>query len=419
MSASSSGAAPKLVYLTTIAPSAKNFLRGQLAYMARAGFDVHVIASPGPDLAWIAEHEGVGVLASPMEREIRPAADLKSLARLVGQLRRLKPTVVNAGTAKGGLLGLIAARLAGVPVRIYTLHGLRLETTRGWKRRVLGWTERLAAGCAHRVVCVSPSLARLYVEHGFAPAHKVTVMGQGTVNGIQAQRFLPTDGRRAEANRLRGELGLPEGAPVVGYVGRLVRDKGTADLYAAFQHVREQFPDARLLIVGDFESGDALPADVAAALRGDPAVTITGVVPDPAPYYLLMDVFAFPSRREGFGLAVLEAATAGKPVVACRATGVIDAVADGATGTLVEQGAVEPLARALLRYLQDPQLAARHGQAGQERVLREFTPERIWEQTLACYEALLVERNLALPAARPVPAPLALPTGSRSVAART
>jgi hypothetical protein len=92
-----------------------------------------------------------------MDRDIWPAADLKSLARLVGQLRRLTPTLVNAGTTKGGLLGMIAARLAGVPVRIYTLHGLRLATTRGWKRGVLEWTERLAAACAHRVVCVSPS----------------------------------------------------------------------------------------------------------------------------------------------------------------------------------------------------------------------------------------------------------------------
>ena len=412
------GAAPKLVYLTTIAPSAKNFLRGQLAYMARAGFEVQVIASPGPDLEWIETHEGVSVHGTPMEREMRPWADFKSLARLTRHLRRLQPTIVNAGTTKGGLLGMIAARAAGVPLRIYTVHGLRLETTRGWKRRVLEWTERIASSCAHRVICVSPSLAKAYVGHGFAPAGKVSVMGQGTVNGIQAQRFLPNDARRAEAERLRAQLGLPADAPVVGFVGRFVRDKGIADLYAAFLQVREQFPAARLLLVGDFESGDPLPAETVASLRADPAITLTGMVPDPAPYYLLMNVFAFPSRREGFGLVALEAATAGVPVVACRATGVVDAVADGVTGTIVEPHDVAALADALVRYLRDPEFAAQHGAAGQQRVLHEFAPERIWEQTLSCYESLLAERGLPLPAGAVVPAPLALPQGSRGVAVR-
>jgi glycosyltransferase involved in cell wall biosynthesis len=412
-------AAPKLVYLTTIAESAKVFLRGQLAYMARAGFEVHVVSSPGPELAWIEEHEGVPVHASPMEREIRPWADLKSLSRLVRYFRRARPTIVNAGTTKGGLLGMIAARIAGVPLRIYTVHGLRLETTLGWKRRVLELTERIASSCAHRVICVSPSLAKAYVGRGLAPADKVSVMGHGTINGIQAQRFLPNDARRAEAERLRGQLSLPADAPVVGFVGRLVRDKGIADLYAAFLKVREQFPAARLLLVGNFESGDPLSPETVASLRADPAIIFTGLVLDPAPYYLLMNVFAFPSRREGFGLVALEAATAGIPVVACRATGVVDAVADGVTGTIVEPHDVPALADALVRYLRDPEFAVQHGSAGQQRVLREFTPERVWEQTLSCYESLLAERGLPLPAGAVVPAPLALPQKSgRGVAVR-
>jgi glycosyltransferase involved in cell wall biosynthesis len=133
-------------------------------------------------------------------------------------------------------------------------------------------------------------------------------MGQGTVNGIEAQGFLPTDARRAGAERLRGELGLPEAAPVVGFVGRLVRDKGTADFVCGVP-ARARTDSGRAAVDrGRFRIGRR-PAG--RRRGGDPAVTITGMVPDPAAYYLLMDVFAFPSRREGFGLAALEAATAG------------------------------------------------------------------------------------------------------------
>jgi glycosyltransferase involved in cell wall biosynthesis len=231
--------------------TARLLLDGQLRHLSRegsaTGFEVTLVTSPGADLAGVAEREGVRVETVPMAREIAPLADLRSLVRLTRLLRRLAPDVVNAGTPKAGLLGMLAARRAGVPSRVYTLRGLRLETARGFRRRLLTAAERLACGAAHRVVCVSESLRRRAVELELVPEEKTAVLGAGSSNGVDVERLAAAvaDGERTEA--LRRELGLAslsQPAPVIGFVGRLVRDKGIEDLAAAFHRIVRDRPDS-------------------------------------------------------------------------------------------------------------------------------------------------------------------------------
>jgi glycosyltransferase involved in cell wall biosynthesis len=390
---------PRLLYATTIGATARAFLRGQLRFMREQGFDVSVLSSPGEDLDACGQDDGVATLALSMEREIRPLADLMSLFHMWRLLRKVRPDVVNAGTSKAGLLGMLAARATGVPVRIYVLHGLRLETTTGWKRTILSWAERLAIRCSHRVLCVSPSLRDAAVEFGLAPPEKATVLGAGTANGLVASDFAPTPERREAARLLRDFHGIPHGAPVIGFVGRIVRDKGIVELLAAFEQVLRRHPTCRLLVLGAFEEGDPIPEEVAARLRRHERVVLAGFVRRPAPYYQAMDLLAFPTHREGFGNVAIEAAASEIPVVAFRVTGVVDSVVDGVTGTLVPRGDVPALAAAMTRYLDDEQLRTRHGQAGRERVERDFQPEAIWQATLELYRELL--RDEAVPAPEP------------------
>lgn len=368
----------RIAVLVTHPMTARLLLRGQLRFLAAAGHQVTLVTSPGPDLEGVAEAEGVAIETVPMAREIRPFKDLRALVRLTRLLRRLRPDLVNAGTPKAGFLGMLAARWARVPARVYTLRGLRLETARGLKRRVLLWTERTACASAHRVLCVSPSLRRRAVELRLVDASKTAVPGAGSSNGVEVERFEAAVAGRERTRALREELGLAAEPPVVGFVGRLTRDKGIVDLAEAFDRVSEALPETRLLLLGDFEEGDPVPPALVERLRRDPRVHLAGFVPDTAPFYPLMDVLAFPSRREGFPNAPLEAAAAGVPTVGTRATGVVDAVVDGSTGTLVRIADAEGLAGALLPYLRDPELRRRHGEAARERVRRLFRRERVW-----------------------------------------
>ncbi|MEM0962265.1 MAG: glycosyltransferase family 4 protein [Bacteroidota bacterium] len=374
--------------------TARHLLRGQLAAAVRAGYEVAVACAPGSDLDAVAT-EGVVVFPVPLEREIRPLADLRALGALVSRMRHWRPHVVNAGTPKGGLLGTLAARIAGVPVRIYTLRGLRLTTATGPTRAILRSTERLAAAAATRVVAVSLSLAADAVRLGLAPPAKVTILGHGASNGVDVARFAQPDPDAVRA--LRQRLALPDGVPVIGYVGRFTHDKGIAELVEAFRRIRQRHPEARLLLVGAPEDGDPVDAATLNAIRLDPAILTPGFLPDPAPAYALLDVLAFPSHREGFPNVPLEAAAAGLPVVGARATGTVDAVVDGETGTLVPVGDPVALADALDRTLADPDLHQRHGGAGRARVEAHFTNEVVWANLFAEYARLLRAADIEPP----------------------
>jgi glycosyltransferase involved in cell wall biosynthesis len=384
------------VYIVTTPVTADVLLRGQLAYLRESGFEITVISAPGPELQRVAKREGVDTIAIPIAREIEGIADAISLARLVRALRRLEPDIVNASTAKGGLLGMAAAAAARVPVRIYLQRGLRLETIRGPKRMVLAAAERAVTACAHHVICVSASLRALLVESGFGPTTKYSVLGAGSSNGIDIERFARTPERLREASDLRRTLGIPNDAPVIGFVGRPVADKGVDELLDAFDLITTVLPAARLLFIGaGFGDYDAEPA-LAERLRR-PNVIAVGRVDEPAPYYAIMDVHAFPSHREGLPNAPLEAAASGVPTVGTRATGIADAVVDGETGLLVGIRDTRAFAAALLRYLHEPALRAEHGRAARARTAALFERSVVWARWRDEYVRLLGANGLPLP----------------------
>ena len=382
---------PRLVYVTTAGCSVNSFFKGRLKWLQSRGFDITAVASPGRDLEEVRQREGVKIEPVAMEREMSPIRDLASLVRLVVLFRKLRPDIVNAGTPKAGLLATIAGWIARVPVRIYSVHGLRLETTRGLKRRILEISERIASALAHRVICVSESLRGRYLELGLARAGKLTVLGPGSVNGVDVRHF-PENAAGSEAARLlRAHLGIPPEIPVIGFVGRLTRDKGVSELLDAFEQLQACGVDTRLLMLGGFEDGDPIPAGDAARLKSHPKVILTGHVANPRDYYPLMDVLAFPSYREGFPTVIMEAAAARVPTVAFFATGSVDAVQDGVTGVIVPTGNATALSGALLRYLKEPALCRAHGDAARERVERLFRPEFIWECAEREYRSRLKE----------------------------
>lgn len=379
----------KLVHIMTV-PQSLFFLRGQVRFMKSRGFEVHAIASPGPSLIAFGREEGVTTHEAEMSRSINPLSDLLALARIVLLLRRIRPTIVQSHTPKGGLLGMIAAFLAGVPVRIYTLHGLPLETARGFKRVLLGWTERISCLLAHEVIPVGASLRRGAIDKGLASSTKMKVLGNGTINGVDAVgRFNPDPAAVSRGEETRRFHGIPPEARVIGYVGRIVRDKGVEDLLEAWPRLREGFPDLHLLVVGDFEPQDPISTEAERTLRTDPRIHLTGNVDSVAPLYMAMNIVTLPSYREGFPTVPLEAAAMERPLVGTRVTGCLDAVLDEVTGTLVPARNPGRLGDALQFYLDHPDIGSRHGRAGRRRVLRDFQPEQVWEAFEGEYRRLL------------------------------
>jgi glycosyltransferase involved in cell wall biosynthesis len=324
-----------------------------------------------------------------MGRRITPARDLLALARLYRLFRRLRPEIVHAHTPKGGLLGTLAARLARVPICVYHIRGLPFMGAAGARRALLTCTERLACAMADRVLCVSHSIRDVAIAHRVCPAGKVGVLLNGSGNGVDALgRFDPDRSRDARA-ATRDAYRIPHDAVVLGFVGRIVRDKGIVELIEAWRSLRDEFPNLHLLLVGFFEPYDPLPPAVERAIHADPRIHLTGRQADTPSLYAAMDVVVLPTYREGLPNVPLEAASMRLPVVATDIPGCTDAIAHGRTGTLVPPRDAGALAKAIAAYVRRPEMRLAHGLAGREHMLAQFLRERIWEALRIEYVRLL------------------------------
>lgn len=362
-------------------------LGGRLRSLREAGFRVTLVASPGALLARTAAQQGVESIAIPIHRGIAPLADLVSLARLCQLLYRLKPDMTEFSTPKAGLLGSIAAMLCGVPARVYFLRGLKLESCTGIKRRMLLAAERLASACSHTVLCNSDSLRYEAIALRVAPASKLRLLGCGSSNGVDVERFQPGP------SDLRERLGLAPDAPVIGFVGRLTCDKGLPELIEAFDAILVAKPEAHLLLVGWFDaSEDALGSDLRSRIKNNPHIHTTGFVADTAPYYRVMDVMVLPTWREGFPNVVLEAAATGIPVVTTLSTGSRDAVLPEVTGLLIPPGYPVAIRESVLKLLRNPERRRRMGAAARCWVLEHYVNGQVLGLTVRYYQGLLCQK---------------------------
>lgn len=374
---------PKIVVGVT-SPQTCLVLAGRLRGLREAGFRVTLLSAPGELLNATAVREAVEAIAVPMERAIAPIADLVSLFGLAGVLRRVRPDLVEFSTPKAGLLGSLAAWICGVPLRVYLLRGLKLETSSGVKRAILLAAERIAAACAHVVVCNSESLRAEALALRVAAAAKLKVLGDGSSHGVDVERFAPG------TSEVRGKLGIPAGAPVVGFVGRLTRDKGLPELIDAFDAILRAEAETHLLLVGWFdEAEDALEEPLRMRILAHPRIHCTGMVAKVPPYYRAMDILVLPTWREGFPNVALEAAASELPVVTTLSTGSRDAVVPEVTGLLVPPGYPDAICEAVLKLIHDPERRRAMGLAGRAWVMEHYLDEHVLERTVAFYRALL------------------------------
>ena len=375
-------ASRRVVQVLTV-PESLRFMRGVGAVLRARGWDGHFVTSPGAMLDEFGEREGVSVHPVPMPRAITPLGDAGALVQLVRLLRGLRPDLVHAQTPKGGLLGCIAAGMTGNRA-LYHMRGLPFMGLSGVRRPLLWGSERVSCGLADEVVCQSQSLMETARASRLLSSSEGRVLGAGG-NGVDLGRF---DAARVEEWRgaVRGDLGISETAPCFGFVGRLVGDKGVAELLSSYRTLGSREPAPHLLVVGPFEERDAVSSEVRAAFDAEPRIHWVGEREDVERYYAAMDFLVLPSYREGFPNVPLEAAAMGRATVATRVPGCVDAVVDGQTGLLVESRSAVELTAAIAAYLDDPALARAHGEAARQRVRADFSRSVRFEQLVNLYD---------------------------------
>ena len=385
--------APKVVFMTTSSLALWALFQSQIRYLANDGFDVQTISAPGRELEECRANCGVLMHGVAMNRQMSPVADLISLARLWPLLRRLRPDIIHTHTPKAGLLGMIAAGLAGVKVRIYTMNTLVLITRKGWRRRLLTFTEKLACARATDVLSISHSLRKVAVDLRVCPPEKIRTLGYGSSHGVDLVKFNPEVRGAEDRALIRRRYGIPEDALLLAFIGRMVRDKGIEELALAWRTLREEFPDLRLLMCGAFEAEDPVSPETIAFLRSDERVHLTGgFVSDMPAIYAAIDLGVLPSHREGFGNVAVECAAMKVPIVATRIPGCLDSVQDGVTGLLVEPHDWIALAQGLRHLFKDPELRRRLGEAGRQFAATRFSERRVSELLAAEYRRLLSAR---------------------------
>ena len=353
------------------------FIGDQFKYFKEKGYQMNVVCSPSDYLPNYAKKQGFQYIESPVNRSISIKEDILTIRNICKFIKRKNIDIIIGHTPKGGLLAMISGWICRVPKRIYFRHGLVYETSHGVKRFILMSVDRLASFCSTQVVCVSPSVLRRSIEDKLAPAKKQIILSKGTCNGVDTQHnFNPTNIDSTKLECLKDKWGIKKPDFVIGYSGRLVRDKGIIELVRAFDSL-ENAENCKLLLVGMFEERDALPKDIQDRILNDPRIIYTGFINGGMEYYYsMMDVYVLASYREGFPTGVLEAQAMAKPVITTRVTGCCDSNVDNLTGLFVDNDASD-IAKKIDMIRLDHAI---DGNEGRRWVVENFDSPLIWKE---------------------------------------
>lgn len=359
--------------------------------MSSQGFEVWASSADGRETEEIRK-EGAVHFPIPFTRKVTPFQDLICLVRLIRLIRRIRPHIVHTHTPKAGLLGMFAALVCRVPVRMHTVAGLPSMAASGWKRGLLNLTEFITYACAHRVYPNSTGLRTFIDTHFPSASSKLKIIGKGSSNGIDIAYFSPSATLQQEAKDLRDKLKIPGAAVVFSFLGRLVRDKGLVELVTAFVTLPGE--NSWLLLIGPEEPDlDPLPAGTLNMIRTHPRIVLAGFQKEVRAWLLASDVFVFPSYREGFPNAVMQASCLERPCIVSDINGCNEIIEDGKTGCIVPPKNTLLLQSAMATLMVDSDLRRRFGSASRQFVATNFSHSFVWNELLQEYKSMLIQRE--------------------------
>ncbi|PZR27466.1 MAG: glycosyltransferase family 1 protein [Citrobacter freundii] len=384
---------PKLVRITTAPISLKYLLRKQMSYMQEHGFDVLMVSSDGPELPDVIAYEKCRHIIIPMTRKMTPFTDLKCLWQLYRLFKKEKPDIVHSHTPKAGLLAMLAARMAGVKLRIHTIAGLRFMTVTGKTRKILVAMEKLTMKCATNVWPNSFSLRDYIIEQKLSDTAKLEVIAKGTSNGIDLRRFDPAKLDATKMAEIRQLIRYEADCIYLVNVGRIVRDKGIEELVSVFTKLYETNDRLRLVLVGAFEDEVDPVADYTRnIIHHHPGIILPGWS-DSVEYYM-SQAFALvhPSHREGFPNVLLQAGAMGCPVICSKIEGNIDIVDHDQTGLIFEMKNEAELEDRLKYALANPDVMKEMAAALQHKVHQFFNQPSVHKAMHDRYLELLAKK---------------------------
>lgn len=365
-----------------------NLLQGQLEYFKSLGYQTYLLGPYSERSAAFCRKEGCEHLIIDIERDISPLKDLKTLWSIIKIIRKVKPDIINLGTPKVSLLGMIAGYMTGVEKRFYTCRGFRFEHEEGLKRKTLIRMEKITSALSHKVICISNSVLELGLTNKIFKKTKAVVINKGSSNGVNLKLFNPDIEAYAEVKAKLTETYNFDKSFVFGCLGRIVDRKGINELYEVFDKIYQTNPEVKLFLVGPFEMTQIADKSLVQKIDEHPAIINYGrVLQEEAPALIMaMDVFVLPAWWEGFGNVLVQAAAMGIPVISTTGTGTIDAVSDGHNGILIPVKDEVKLEAAMRKLMTDAKLRHEFGENG-IKWARNFDREVIWESMDKLYQS--------------------------------
>lgn len=364
---------------------------GQLAYINKNYNVIGIASYVEKDFKEIEAREGVRMIAVSMSRTINIKQDIIGLTKLIKVLLKEKPDAVYTLTPKAGLLGMLAAKIVRVPVRLHALVGMPLMEASWAKKKILEVTERLTYKCAHKIYPNSYGLMDFIIDQKFTTLDKVKVLGNGSSNGIDADFFKKNyTGAEKEAQHLKNKLGIKPNDFVFMFLGRLAKDKGIVELLNAFIKVNTAHQNLKLLLVGTLETeNSALTKEALYTLHNSTNIIFPGRTDNIRAFLNLANVFVFPSYREGFPAVLLEAGAMGLPIIATNINGCNEIITDANTGVLIPVKDENILAEKMTLLYENEALRKQFSHNIRKRVEEKFTHSIIWKALLQEYDTYL------------------------------
>lgn len=384
----------KLIRITTVPLSLDKLLGKQLSFM-NCYFEVIAVSSDGPYLKRVAEKLGVRFNLVEMTRTISPVQDLKSLWHFYRLCKKEKPQIVHSHTPKAGIVGMLGAKLAGVPVRMHTVAGLPLLEAKGVKRLLLNHVEKLTCQFATHVYPNSLGIYEVMVNEGFCEESKLKIIGNGSSSGIDLNEFRPNGCSEDEKMALRKEWAILPEDFVFLFVGRLVGDKGINELINAFHSLKTAESNNKqhgiqrgykLLLVGPLESHlDPLHPETLKKIEQHPHIIMTGFQQEVRPFLAISNCLVFPSYREGFPNVVLQAGAMELPSIVSDINGCNEIIVNGKNGLIIPSKNTKAVAEAMQKVMDDRELYRQLRENARPMIKSRYEQSVVWNALLEEY----------------------------------